>query len=84
MPKATFHNLPADKRARIVEAATAEFARRGYDGASLSRIVTALGIAKGSLYQYFAGKLDLFETAVQAAGQLKLSHVTGKAASDAA
>lgn len=60
MPKPTFFNLPADKRHRIVELAIDEFAERPYHEASLSRIVTRAGIAKGSIYQYFDNKLDLY------------------------
>jgi AcrR family transcriptional regulator len=61
MPTDTFFNLPADKRARIVEAALDEFAEFSYDTASISRLVARAGIAKGSFYQYFESKLDLFE-----------------------
>lgn len=60
MPKDTFLNLPAGKRARIAEAAIDEFAEGGYSGASISRIVARAGIAKGSFYQYFDGKIALF------------------------
>jgi AcrR family transcriptional regulator len=60
VPKTTFHNLPRKKRDRIVELAIAEFATRPYHTASLTRIVTQAGIAKGSIYQYFDNKLDLY------------------------
>lgn len=60
MPKPTFLNLAADKRARIVELALDEFAAQPYHLASLSRIVDRAGIAKGSVYQYFDNKLDLY------------------------
>jgi len=60
MPKPTFHNLPADKRDRLVELAIEEFAAHPYRQASLSRIVARAGIAKGSVYQYFDNKLDLY------------------------
>lgn len=60
MPKPTFFNLPDDKRERFVNAAVEEFAEHGYDHASIRRLVTTLGIAKGSVYQYFDDKYDLF------------------------
>ena len=60
MPKQTFLNLPEEKRERILSCATTEFAQRGHDAASISRIVEAAGIAKGSFYQYFEDKDDLF------------------------
>jgi AcrR family transcriptional regulator len=59
-PKNTFSNLPAEKRQRIITAAVREFAAYGYQQASLNRIVKELGIAKGSLYQYFKNKEGLF------------------------
>ena len=60
MPKETFFNLPEDKRQRIIELALAEFAENDYDTASISRIVAQAGIAKGSFYQYFENKEDLY------------------------
>jgi TetR/AcrR family transcriptional regulator len=56
----TFLNLPEAKQARIIEAALAEFADKGYPQASLNVIVARSGIAKGSLYQYFTDKTGIF------------------------
>lgn len=56
----TFANLPLDKQQRIVAAATREFAANGYQRASMNAIVKEAGIAKGSIYQYFANKEALF------------------------
>jgi TetR/AcrR family transcriptional regulator len=58
--KQTFFNLSEEKRRRIVEAATREFSEKGYARASINSIVGALGIAKGSIYQYFPDKKGLF------------------------
>jgi len=60
MPKETFFNLPNEKRQRIIDLALAEFAQNDYDTASISRIVAQAGIAKGSFYQYFENKEDLY------------------------
>jgi len=60
MPKETFFNLPADKRQKILNVAIAEFAQNDYDSASISRMVANAGIAKGSFYQYFENKMDLY------------------------
>lgn len=65
MPKPTFMNLPEDKRQRIVEAAMDEFVQYAYDQASINRIVEATGIAKGSFYQYFEDKKDLYGYLIQ-------------------
>lgn len=58
---ARFENLPGEKRERILAETLAEFAEHGFKGASVNRIVGRLGIAKGSLFQYFGSKLGLFE-----------------------
>ncbi|MDX2272267.1 MAG: TetR/AcrR family transcriptional regulator [Cyanobacteriota bacterium] len=60
MPTQTFFNLSQDKQRLILEAAVEEFARHDYTNASVSRIVAQVGIAKGSIYQYFQDKQDLY------------------------
>lgn len=61
MPKQTFLNLPAEKRQQIVDAAVEEFAENGLENASTNRIIAASGISKGSFYQYFDDKQDVFD-----------------------
>jgi AcrR family transcriptional regulator len=60
MPKQTFFNLPDDKRELLVQIALEEFAANDYEVASLSKIVARAGISKGSAYQYFEDKADLY------------------------
>lgn len=60
MPKTTFFRLSADRRELVANAAIAEFAERPYSEASLSRIARETGVPKGSFYQYFENKLDLY------------------------
>jgi AcrR family transcriptional regulator len=60
MPKQTFLNLPEEKREIIMEAAVEEFAEYGLENASTNRIVKTSGISKGSFYQYFEDKQDVF------------------------
>jgi AcrR family transcriptional regulator len=47
-------------RTRLLEAAAAEFATAGVDGANVNRISLAAGLAKGTIYNYFASKRELF------------------------
>ncbi|MDI6453254.1 TetR/AcrR family transcriptional regulator [Peloplasma aerotolerans] len=61
MPKDTFMNLPFEKQSLILDVAIKEFHDKGYDLASISSIVEKAQIAKGSFYQYFEGKDDLFK-----------------------
>ncbi len=60
MPSPTFLRLPSARRERVAGEAIAEFAERSYAEASLSRIARRAEIAKGSFYQYFENKLDLY------------------------
>lgn len=60
MPKQTFLNLPEEKRSVIVSAAIDEFAEYGFESASINRMVVNSGISKGSFYQYFEDKRDVF------------------------
>ena len=51
---------PKEKQPHIIEAAARLFARRGYAGANISQIAAEAGIGKGTIYEYFASKEDLF------------------------
>ena len=51
---------PTDKNRRIVEAATKVFARKGYAGASVADIADTAAVGKGTVYEYFNSKEDLF------------------------
>ena len=48
-------------RARILDAATAEFSARGIAGARVDRIADAAGCNKALLYSYFGNKDQLFD-----------------------
>ena len=56
----TFDNLPEEKRNRILAAARSEFIRFSYEKSSINRILDQAGVPKGSFYQYFDNKSDLF------------------------
>lgn len=61
MPTNTFFNLPAEKKHKILKAANKEFARVPLEQASIKNIVEDAEIARGSFYQYFENKQDLFD-----------------------
>lgn len=75
MPKQTFLNLPEEKRRAFIEIALKEFAIHDYNSASVSKIVEKAGIAKGSVYQYFEDKQDLFMYLLDHANQEMLSFI---------
>lgn len=60
MPYPTFFNLPNEKRQRVMDAVWKEFTNVSYMDASINRIIQDAGISRGSFYQYFSGKADLF------------------------
>ncbi len=61
MPKDTFYNLPVEKRTKIIDAAIMEFSKVHYRKVTIDSIVDRAEISKGSFYQYFQNKDDLFK-----------------------
>lgn len=53
MPKATYENLSEAKKAAVLSALVAEFEHHPLSEATVKSIVEALGISRGSFYQYF-------------------------------
>lgn len=76
MPKDTFLNLSEEKRNLIEDVALNEFAEHGFDNASINQIVEKADIAKGSFYQYFADKGDLYKHILTRIGEEKLAYIT--------
>ena len=60
MPKQTFIKLPIDKKETLMRAAIKEFSRAPLFEASIANIVKEAGIPRGSFYQYFEDKEDLY------------------------
>lgn len=52
-------------RSKLLEAAEAVFSELGYSAASIVRITERAGVAQGTFYLYFAGKLEIFEELVE-------------------
>nr|WP_243183496.1 TetR/AcrR family transcriptional regulator [Anaerosolibacter carboniphilus] len=55
-----FYSLEPEKRERIINAALKEFARNGYEKASTNEIIKEAEISKGSLFNYFNSKKELY------------------------
>ena len=53
------NQVMSETRRLLLDAATAEFAREGYDGANINRISSTAGFAKGTIYNYFPSKRAL-------------------------
>jgi AcrR family transcriptional regulator len=61
MPKDTFYNLSEEKRRKIFDAAVREFSTRRFSEASINQIIKVAEIPRGSFYQYFNDKEDIFQ-----------------------
>ena len=64
MSYAAYLAAPEGRR-RILECAKRVFARRGYHDTNISHICEALGIARGTLYQHFTSKKDVFAAIIE-------------------
>jgi AcrR family transcriptional regulator len=70
-----FQSLNHEKQEKVFQAAVDEFASKGYRSASMNSLVKAAGISKGSLFQYFKTKQDLFGGVVDIAASRVKGHL---------
>ena len=78
MPTSTFFRLPEEKQRRLTEAAWEEFGRVGFADVSINKIIFKARIPRGSFYQYFSGKDDLFQYLMTGAKEYFISCLTGQ------
>lgn len=76
IPKQTFFNLPEEKQERIFKASVKEFSDRRFQDAKLSNIIKDAKIPRGSFYQYFDDKMDLYKYVFTKIGEHKISYMT--------
>jgi AcrR family transcriptional regulator len=60
MPKDTFFNLNEEKQEKVIKSAIGEFLDKGYEKGNIGVIAKNAAVAKGSIYQYFENKQELF------------------------
>lgn len=70
-----FKSLNHEKQEKVFQAAVDEFASKGYRSASMNSLVKTAGISKGSLFQYFRTKRDLFGGVVDIAASRVKQHL---------
>lgn len=78
MPTVTWARVDPARRAAIIEAAEAEFGAHGFSRGSLNVIARRAGVAKGSLFQYFADKRDLYAFIADIASQRVRAYMEGR------
>ena len=60
MPKHTLFKIAADKRERLMREAALVFAERGFNQTDVAELAVRAGVAKGSIYNYFESKEELY------------------------
>jgi len=77
MPMQTFFNLPEDKKRTILKAARQEFSRVPLEQASIAHIIKTANIPRGSFYQYFQNKEDLYKFMMSNIGNKVFEKIVG-------
>jgi AcrR family transcriptional regulator len=73
----------ADRRIEILKSAAAAFRHRGYHGASVDEIASALEMTKGNLYYYFRNKEEILFACHDYSNDVLLALLADAQASDA-
>lgn len=73
-PPARSRMTASERRATILLAAGTEFARRGYHGASTSRIAKTAGCSEPMLYKHFTHKMEIFSAKLEEVSELLDTH----------
>ncbi|MCF8034844.1 MAG: TetR/AcrR family transcriptional regulator [Desulfarculaceae bacterium] len=60
MPKQTLDKIKPAKREKLLSEAAKLFAERGYNQTDMAELASRAGVAKGSLYNYFESKQELY------------------------
>ncbi|ATP35182.1 TetR family transcriptional regulator [Ligilactobacillus salivarius] len=60
MPKETFFGIDKEKQNRIIQAAIKVFSSHNYNDSSINEVIKLAKIPRGSFYQYFEDKRDLY------------------------
>ncbi|MBQ8079801.1 MAG: TetR/AcrR family transcriptional regulator, partial [Oscillospiraceae bacterium] len=74
MPNESFYRLNEAKQARIKAALKEEIAGYSYEDFSINRIVRSCGISRGSFYQYFKNRDDIYIYLVSDYNRLIVEH----------
>lgn len=74
-PRPRYVKAAPEKREALMRAARAEFAKFGYEAASLNRVIETAGLTKGGFYYWFDDKADLASTVLEEVVQRSLEAV---------
>ena len=71
-----------ETKAALLGAAAKVFARRGYDGASISEITSEAGLTSGAIYAHYASKAELFNATLEAYAERDFDQLIGRPGSE--
>jgi AcrR family transcriptional regulator len=74
MPTQTFFNRSESKQERIMAAIIKEMGARSYEHINLSNIIKDASISRGSFYQYFKDKEDMYQYFYAYIAKLKMAY----------
>ena len=74
MPKSTFFNLNKDKQERIMDAILTEMSIHTFEHININNIIRDAHIPRGSFYQYFENKDDMFNYFYQYIAEKKFAY----------
>lgn len=69
-------NSKSNKRELILAAAVQVFSRKGYHNARMEQIAVTAGIGKGTIYEYFDSKVQLFQAMLENSWQIYYTSLT--------
>jgi AcrR family transcriptional regulator len=75
MPKAQREDALLVTRQRLLDAATVEFATKGFAEANINHISQAAGFAKGTIYNYFPSKVSLLLELITESGARHVQYI---------
>ncbi len=68
----------SETRQKLVQAAILEFSQQGFANANINRISEAAGLAKGTVYNYFASKQELMLALIREIGAFHLDYIASR------
>ena len=74
MAKETFLNLPLEKQDHILRESIKEFAKKGYHNGNIGIIAKNAGVSKGSVYQYFENKEELYMDSIKKSIEISMEY----------
>lgn len=74
MPKETFLNLKPPKKDLLMQAITKELSTHTFEHVSIANIIKDAGIPRGSFYQYFEDKADMYQYYFEHIANLKMAY----------